>query len=42
MKYSFLHERKSNPNPTQWYIYFSSILMQIKVIAQALQVCKDF
>ena len=32
MKYQFLHERKSNLSPTQWYIHFSSILIQIKVV----------
>ena len=36
MKYQFLNERKPNPSPEQWYIYFSLILIQIKVLAQNL------
>ena len=31
----FLHKNKPNPNPKQWDFYFSSILIQIKVVAQA-------
>ena len=44
MEYPFLRERKLNPSLTQWYIYFSSDLIQIKVIAQTLGgvVCSDF
>ena len=36
IKYQFLHERKPNPSPAQLYIYFSSVLIQIKVKAQTL------
>ena len=36
MKYLFLHERKS------WYICFSSVLIQIKVIGQILEIDRDF
>ena len=36
MEYPFLRERNLNPSLTQWYVYFSSDLIQIKVIAQTL------
>ena len=42
MKYPFLHEKKPNPSPTQLEIYFSSILIQINVIAQVSGVGRDF
>ena len=42
MKYPFLREKKPNPSPTQCFIHFSSILTQIKVIAQNLGACKNF
>ena len=42
MKYTFLNETKHNPNLTQWYLYFSSILIETKVNAQSLGVDRDF
>ena len=42
MKDPILHERKPSPSPKQWYIYFSSILIEIKNIAQTLGVGRDF
>ena len=42
MKFPFSHERKSNPSPTRWYIYFSSTLIQINVIVETLGVGRDF
>ena len=36
MEYPFLRERNLDPSLTQWYVYFSSDLIQIKVIAQTL------
>ena len=38
LRYTFLHKGKPNPNLTQWYICFSLISIQIKVIAQDLGV----
>ena len=40
MKYLFLFDRKPNPNSMHWSIYFSSILIQMKVIAQTLGIDK--
>ena len=42
MKHPFFHDRKANFIPAQWYIYFSSILIQIKVIAQTFGERRDF
>ena len=42
LRYTFLHKGKPNPNLTQWYICFSLISIQIKVIAQDLGVGRYF
>ena len=42
MKDPILHERKPGPSPKQWYIYFSSILIELKNIAHTLGVGRDF
>ena len=42
MKHPFFHDRKANFIPAQWYIYFSSILIRIKVIAQTFGERRDF
>lgn len=42
MKYTFLNETKPNPNLTQWYPYFSSIMIETKVNAQRLGEDRDF
>ena len=42
MKYPFLYERNPNTSPVRCYIYFSSISIKIKVIAQNLGVGRYF
>ena len=41
MKHLSLLDRKANLGPTQWHNYFSSILIQIKVVAEPLWVGSD-
>ena len=42
MKYTFLHDRKRNLSATQWYIFFSLILIQTWIIARSLGVYSNF
>ena len=37
-----MYDRKPSPSLSQWYIYFYSVLIQIKVIGQIWRVERDF